>query len=131
MLKASGITVRRARTLRSDMSLPEVLLWRELRKRPAGLKFRRQHPAGPYILDFFCASAGLAIEVDGEAHNRGEPPAKDASRDAWLALHHICTLRIPASAILTDLSAVIDHIVATLSPDRLLSIAEGNEGHAP
>ena len=131
MLRAPGVTVRRARTLRSDMSLPEVLLWRELRKRPAGLKFRRQHPAGPYILDFFCASADLAIEVDGEAHNRGERPANDASRNAWLTLHDIATLRIAASAILADLSAVIDHIVATSSPERLLALAEENEGPPP
>ncbi|HXC26532.1 MAG TPA: DUF559 domain-containing protein [Stellaceae bacterium] len=52
--------------LRRNMSLPEVVLWQALRHgRLAGLRFRRQHPVGPYILDFFCASVRLAIEVDG------------------------------------------------------------------
>lgn len=44
-------TVKMARKLRSEMTLPETLLWTELRKRPAGMKFRRQHPAGDYVLD--------------------------------------------------------------------------------
>lgn len=47
----------KARRLRRSMSLPEVLLWRELRKKPNGLQYRRQHPAGPYVLDFFRAKA--------------------------------------------------------------------------
>ncbi|MDZ4308027.1 endonuclease domain-containing protein, partial [Allopontixanthobacter sp.] len=68
MITGPTQTVKRARKLRSEMSLPEVLLWREMRKRPTGLKFRRQHPAGIYILDFFCAKAKLAIEIDGFAH---------------------------------------------------------------
>ena len=66
------------------MSLPEVLLWRILRDRPGGYKFRRQHPAGPYVLDFFCAEHRLAVEVDGEVHARGDAPARDAARDAWI-----------------------------------------------
>ena len=57
--KARGLTVPRARRLRQSMSLPEVMLWRELRGRPGGLKFRRQHASGPYILDFFCSDARL------------------------------------------------------------------------
>ena len=61
--------VKRARTLRSEMTLPEGVLWRELRKRPKGLKFRRQHPAGIYVLDFYCAAARLAVEVDGAVHD--------------------------------------------------------------
>ncbi|HEX8527090.1 endonuclease domain-containing protein [Allosphingosinicella sp.] len=62
------------------MSLPEVLLWQQLRGEPAGLKFRRQHPTGPYDIDFYCSDARLAIEVDGEGHNRGDRPARDMAR---------------------------------------------------
>jgi hypothetical protein len=58
------------------MSLPEGLLWRELRKRPSGLKFRRQHPAGIYVLDFYCAAARLAIEVDGRHMMAPVPPVR-------------------------------------------------------
>jgi hypothetical protein len=78
------------------MTLPEVLLWQELRKRPGDLRFRRQHPAGVYVLDFFCPRHRLAIEVDGEAHNRGDRPERDAVRSAWLAGEGIKVIRIPA-----------------------------------
>ncbi|MEN3749824.1 endonuclease domain-containing protein [Sphingomonas sp. HF-S3] len=105
--------MRRAKQLRRAMSLPEVLLWRELRKRPGGLKFRHQHPAGPYILDFYCAEVDLAIEVDGEVHGRGDRPERDGVRDAWLHERDVRVLRILASDVLRDLDAVILHIVTT------------------
>lgn len=60
-----------AKRLRRAMALPEVLLWQVLRTQPGGHRFRRQAPAGDYVLDFYCAPARLAIEVDGEAHSRG------------------------------------------------------------
>jgi very-short-patch-repair endonuclease len=95
------------------MSLPEVLLWRILRTRPAGLKFRRQQAAGPYVLDFFCHEASLAVEVDGESHNRGNQPAFDAERDEYLRRNGYHVLRIPAVNVLSDLDAVVRHIEAT------------------
>ena len=104
-------TVRQSRRLRRTMSLPEVLLWRELRIRPAGLKFRRQHPTGPYTLDFFCGDARLAIEVDGEAHERSDRSARDAARDFWLDEAQIRTMRIPAVEVLHDLDAVLRGII--------------------
>ena len=51
------------------MSKPERLLWGALRKNKLGLRFRKQHPAGPYVLDFYCDSARLCVEVDGESHD--------------------------------------------------------------
>jgi very-short-patch-repair endonuclease len=99
-----------ARRLRRSMSLPEVLLWRELRRKPDGVQYRRQHPAGPYVLDFFCATANLAIEVDGEAHSLGDRPDKDLARDEWLEEQGIRTMRIPAHEVLNNLNGVIEHI---------------------
>ncbi|MDF7774545.1 endonuclease domain-containing protein [Sphingomonas sp. AOB5] len=93
------------------MTLPEVLLWQALRKRPGGLKFRRQHPAGPYILDFYCDTVRLCVEIDGEAHDRGDRPQRDEARDDWLARKRVRTLRIPAREILADLDAVVRHII--------------------
>ena len=95
------------------MTLPEVLLWQALRERPAGLKFRHQHPAGEYVVDFFCAARRLAVEVDGEAHNRGDRPQADAARDTWIAAQGVRTLRVPAREVLRDLDAVVRHIVGT------------------
>ncbi|GAA4825930.1 hypothetical protein GCM10023232_24850 [Sphingosinicella ginsenosidimutans] len=108
----SARTVRRARRLRRDMTLPELLLWRALRARPGNLKFRRQHPTGPFILDFFCSDARLAIEIDGEAHSRGDRPERDERRDAWLRTSAIETLRIPASEVLNDPEAITRYIFA-------------------
>ena len=105
-------TVTQSRRLRRRMSLPEVLLWRDLRAGPADLKFRRQHPTGPYSLDFYCGDARLAIEVDGEAHGRGDRPQRDRARDAWLERAGIETMRIPARDVLHDLDAVLRGIVA-------------------
>jgi very-short-patch-repair endonuclease len=111
MLNGPGSTIRNARALRRTMSLPEVLLWRELRTRPDGLKFRRQHPAGPYVLDFYCVGARLAIEIDGEAHDRGDRPARDEARDAWLKAERVIVLRIPAAEVLKDVGAITTMIV--------------------
>jgi very-short-patch-repair endonuclease len=110
--KGRSRAVRGARHLRREMTLPEVILWQALRKQPAGLKFRRQHPCGPYILDFFCGDARLAIEVDGEAHNRGDRPQRDETRDTWLRAAGVETLRIAAIEILKDADAAVRWIFA-------------------
>jgi very-short-patch-repair endonuclease len=103
-----------ARQQRRKMSLPEVLLWQQLRKEPDGVRFRRQHPAGPYVLDFFCATANLAIEVDGEAHNFGNRPQRDLERDAWLNDQGVRVLRIPAVEVLKNFDGVLQLISVAL-----------------
>ncbi|MFW2830938.1 endonuclease domain-containing protein [Sphingomonas sp. ID0503] len=109
--RPSARAARTSRTRRRDMSLPEVLLWAVLRARPGGLKFRREHPSGDYSIDFYCSDARLAIEVDGEAHARGDRPNRDAARDAWFGSHGIYTMRVPAADILRDLDAVTHGIL--------------------
>ena len=111
MLYGPERTQRRARALRRTMSLPEVLLWQELRKRPAGLRFRRQHPAGVYVLDFFCPARKLVIEVDGDAHDYGDRPERDRLRDAWLVSQGVRVIRVRAIDVLHSLEAVLSHIV--------------------
>ena len=128
MLQGPKDTIRRARNLRKEMSLPEVLLWRELRRRPAGLKFRKQHPAGPYIADFFCHEARLIVEVDGEAHERGDRPSRDAVRDSWFAERRFRTMRIPAREVLADLEAVVTGIVTAAYPPREGDRPQAGEG---
>jgi very-short-patch-repair endonuclease len=109
--KGKNRSVRNARQLRREMTLPEVLLWQALRQRPGGLKFRRQHPSGVYILDFYCSDARLAIEVDGAAHERGDRPARDERRDDWFRACGITTLRIAAVEVLSDVDAVLQYVV--------------------
>ncbi|WP_233130910.1 endonuclease domain-containing protein [Sphingomonas jeddahensis] len=102
------------------MTLPEVILWQALRRQSQELKFRKQHPAGDYILDFYCASARLAVEVDGGAHASPDRIARDRRRDAWLARWNVRVLRIPAQAILSDLPSVVEAILAAASPNQPL-----------
>jgi very-short-patch-repair endonuclease len=102
------------------MSLPEVILWEQLRLRPGGHKFRRQHPAGPYVLDFACISARLAIEIDGLAHERGANPHRDACRDEWLANQGFSTLRFSARDVLDNLDGVVTAIMSHCGPAQPL-----------
>ena len=111
MITGPRQTLKLARKLRSEMSLPEVLLWTELRKRPGGLKFRRQHAAGEYVIDFYCAKARLAVEVDGMAHDSEDAAIRDANRSAFLRSRGIATTRIPAGSILADLEPVIARLI--------------------
>lgn len=102
--------IGRARRLRRQMTLPEVLLWQRLRGAPRGCKFRRQHPSGPYVLDFYCSDARLAIEVDGAAQAMRRE--RDERRDDWLAQAGIDTRRIAAARILASPDDVADAILA-------------------
>lgn len=97
-----------AKFLRRRLSLPEGLLWRAIKAgKIDGLKFRKQHPTGPYVLDFYCHEVSLCVEVDGESHSLGRNPQKDARRDAWLAERGIRTLRISASCVLNDVDDAV------------------------
>jgi very-short-patch-repair endonuclease len=104
-------TVKLARKLRSEMTLPEGLLWRELRQRPGDFKFRRQHPAGIYVIDFYCAAAKLAIEVDGFAHDNPGVIRRDEAKSHFLRSQGIATLRVPAKAVLQETQAAVGRIV--------------------
>ncbi len=104
-------TVDRARQLRQQMSLPEALLWRELKPRPMGLKFRNQHPLGNFVVDFYCHAARVAVEIDGAAHDMGDQPEFDLQRDASLTASGIRMIRIPAKSVLLDPAAVAESIV--------------------
>lgn len=111
MTYAPKKTVARARDLRRTMTLPEVLLWQQIRSRRLdGIRFRRQHPIGPYILDLYCEDARLAVEVDGESHSQAEAVEHDNRRTEWLNARGISVLRIPARGVLSELAAVVDHI---------------------
>jgi very-short-patch-repair endonuclease len=132
-MRAPIVTFKRARTLRRDMSLPEVLLWQELRGgRLGGLRFRRQHPVGPYVLDFYCPGDKLAVEVDGAAHDFVEQGRRDERRDAWLAERGIRVLRFAATDVLEDrnIEGVLAMIanVAGSSPAKQRGVSETGGG---
>ncbi|OGS49549.1 MAG: hypothetical protein A3J40_13180 [Erythrobacter sp. RIFCSPHIGHO2_12_FULL_63_10] len=103
--------VTRARELRRELSLPEVLLWNLLRRNPDRLHFRRQHPLGNYILDFYCAATKVCIEIDGSAHDMGDRSIRDELRDVWLKSCGIEVLRVPATEVLESPEAVAEAIL--------------------
>jgi very-short-patch-repair endonuclease len=104
--------VIRARELRRRPSLPEGLVWRELRKRPNGLKFRRQHPLGPYVVDFYCAAARLVIEIEGQNHSMGDRPQRDKRRDSWMRAQGLRVIRFDAADAMNDLESVLTVITS-------------------
>ena len=110
---AQPANIRQARQLRRTMTLPEVLLWQQLRGRGDGLRFRRQYPCQGYVIDFACLERRLAIEIDGLSHSMGDRPERDARRDAVLADAGYDTLRIAARDVLDNLEGVLTHILTT------------------
>jgi very-short-patch-repair endonuclease len=112
ILQAPIKQVKRARQLRRETSLPEVLLWNALRERPDGLKFRRQFPTDRITIDFACLSHRLIVEVDGSTHDYGSRPKQDATRDACMRRNGFTVMRIAARDVLKDMDSVLRGIVA-------------------
>jgi very-short-patch-repair endonuclease len=108
-VSATDKAYKSARRFRRELSLPEKLLW--VRLRATELRFRRQHPIGPYVLDFYCPAAKLAIEIDGAAHDFGDRPQRDEVRTRRLESHGIQVLRIPAKNVLADPEEVTDALL--------------------
>ena len=100
---------RRARELRQEATPAEQVLWNALRAgRLDGLKFRRQHPVGRFVLDLYCAAHRLCIEVDGAVHEQQRD--RDAARDAELLAHGVRTLRFTNDQVANDLPGVLSAI---------------------
>jgi len=111
-------STQRAKADRKALSLPEVLLWTALKPRPDGFKFRKQHPSGPYFADFYCHEARMIVEVDGNAHDHGDRPERDAARDHWFALRGLDVMLIPAREVLRDCDAVVRGIIVRAAHRR-------------
>jgi adenine-specific DNA-methyltransferase len=105
-----------SRQLRRRSTDVERLLWRRLRDRQlAGAKFRRQHPIGPYIVDFLCLEQRLVIELDGGQHARRS--RQDARRDQWLESRGYRILRFWNSDAMRNVEGVLHRISEVLERD--------------
>jgi very-short-patch-repair endonuclease len=101
---------QRSRELRHPLTPAEARLWSVLRGRNLrAYKFRRQHPIGQFIVDFYCAEAKLVIEADGDIHACQE--AYDAARSEWLQSHGYTVIRFKNSEVQEGLDKVIDEII--------------------
>ena len=119
-----------ARALRRRSTPAERMLWQMLRGRQVmHAKFRRQHPIGPFIVDFFCKQARLVVEADGAPHF--PKPLRDRRRDAWFAAAGFVVLRLPNHLILHHPDRVLDQIHRLLAAHlpAPLSVPERGWGH--
>jgi very-short-patch-repair endonuclease len=111
--QSSSIIVQAARGQRRQATPMEQRLWDEVRdRRLAGLKFRRQHPYGPFILDAFCVKHLLEVEVDGPVHDDPPQADHDAARTEYLERRGIRVLRFTNDEVEHDLPGVLRRIVA-------------------
>jgi very-short-patch-repair endonuclease len=99
------------------MTSPEIKLWSRLRRKQfEGLKFRRQHGIGPYIVDFFCPEQGLVIEVDGDSHGDEDQILKDKERDKYLQSLGLQVIRYTNDDILKNIDGVLENLAGNLRP---------------
>jgi very-short-patch-repair endonuclease len=104
---------KRARELRAIATTAERKLWQRLRgNRIRGAHFRRQHPLGPYFVDFACLKLLLIIEVDGAQHAEPDAVEHDRARSAWLERHGYKVLRFPNGEVLRNTDGVVEMIDA-------------------
>jgi len=114
------VTTAKARQLRAEGTSPEKIVWGMLRAgRLGGLKFRRQHPVGPYTVDFYCREVGLAVEVDGASHE--ERAGQDRLRTEYLQEQGLRVFRVTNQDVMSDPEAVARGIAieAGVRLDRL------------
>ena len=97
--------------MRANATDAERVLWSLLRgKQLAGLRFRRQQVIGPYIVDFYCSTAKLIVELDGDQHREPDAVVYDEARTRWLEINGYRVLRIANGTLLTDREASIESI---------------------
>jgi very-short-patch-repair endonuclease len=115
--KTTAKTVHMAREQRHKPTPAEEELWNALRaRRLAGLKFRRQHPFGPYILDYFCVEYQLEVEVDGGIHDDPVQIEHDQRRTEYLNEHRVRILRFSNAEIENHLNQVLNRIIQAIHP---------------
>ena len=110
---------QRARRLRREATVPERMLWGLLRnRRLLGLKFRRQVPIGPYVVDYLCEQEKLVVELDGMSHMGRQ--AEDDRRSAYLSDQGLRVARVTNDQVLADLEAVAVDILRAMGMQEAL-----------
>lgn len=106
---------QKARELRDNLTDAERKLWTKIRRKQLeGYRFRRQHPIGPFIVDFVCLEAKLVIEVDGGQHADPEEARRDVGRTQWLRNEGYRVLRFWNNELLQNSAGVLQTILGNL-----------------
>jgi cyclase len=108
--EANPLLFQQAKYLRNHLTNAEMKLWGYLRTRPMGYKFRRQHPIGIYIVDFYCHPLKLVIEADGNIHDKQDVQQADKERQQSLESDGLQVIRFSNHAILKNTEYVIEQI---------------------
>jgi cyclase len=108
---ANKLLFGKAKELRENMTQAELVLWEYLRQHPLGYKFRRQHPVGIYVVDFYCHKLKLVIEVDGSVHGDHEVREADVERQRQLELEGLKVIRFTNEDVLKKKEIVIEEII--------------------
>lgn len=112
---AKGISFIRAKRLRRKETGAEKMLWQRLKgKQLHGIRFRRQHTVGRYIVDFYCHQAKLVIEVDGGYHNTREQQLYDRLRTEELENYGLTVVRFSNEEVFHDIDNVLEKIAECL-----------------
>lgn len=110
-VNATPIVFGYANALKREMTEAETILWGKLRARRLNeLKFRRQHPVGKFILDFYCHELKLAVEIDGSIHTIDEIQERDAGRTYMLKEWEITVMRFTNEEVLNNIDFVLKTI---------------------
>ncbi len=108
--EANPLVFELAKNLRKNMTHAEMILWNSLKAGVNGLKFRRQHPLGIYVADFYCHKVKLIIEVDGSIHDKKEIKEYDIKRENDLINDGYTVIRFSNKQVLTEIEFVLSTI---------------------
>ena len=127
-LGAGDMIFKNAAALRNTMTPAEALLWGYLKGNQLGAKFRRQHPLGIYIADFYCHQYKLVIELDGSVHHKAEVATNDPERQVSLEADGIKVIRFKNEDVFNKLKDVLNIIKVELAPSIKISPFRGLGG---
>jgi len=126
-IRAYAAVQQHAKELRKEMTSAEKILWEHLRNRQlGGFKFRRQHPIGSFVADFYCAECKLVIEIDGDIHL--SQIEADAERTAIIESFGYRVIRFRNAEVTTDLQSVLNKILIACQTPLLPELGEGVGG---
>ena len=126
--EATAVIFKRAEFLRENLTPAEKILWEFLRTKPCGYKFRRQHPIGRFITDFYCHPLKIVIEVDGSLHDNREVQQADRAKQWSLEQEGIFVLRLKNEVVINDFHEATAIIMATIARRSQITPPLGGRG---